>query len=127
MRQIKFRGLRKDTGKWSYGYLVSVGADTMILPDTEQSYNLLKVQISVSPETVGQFTGLLDKNGKDIYEGDIIRYIGNEIGDEFTREVKFNDAGFDPVAAICWMSGIEEAGCEVIGNIHNNPKLLIQP
>lgn len=45
MRQIKFRGLRKDTGKWSYGYLVSVGADTMILPDTEQSYNLLKVQI----------------------------------------------------------------------------------
>lgn len=75
MRQIKFRGKRKDTGEWVYGDLVHTIKDILILP-IDEGWN----QYSVNSKTIGQFTGLCDKNGKEIYEGDILSANGRIVG-----------------------------------------------
>lgn len=113
MRTIKFRGKRPN-GKWKESESIVRRLDGRVILGG----------YVINPSTVGQFTGLFDKNGMEIYEGDIVQYIGNELGDEFKNEVKFEGAGFDPIAAIYWMSDIEGVGCEIIGNIYDNPELL---
>jgi hypothetical protein len=60
MREIKFRGLRTDGGGWVEGDLIQ----------PNNIFNILSGMVKVHPETVGQFTGLKDKNGRDIFEGD---------------------------------------------------------
>ena len=68
MREIKFRGKRVDNGEWVYGYYIVAGGIPFI------STFGVREPIAVIPETLEQYTGLKDKNGKEIYEGDILNY-----------------------------------------------------
>jgi uncharacterized phage protein (TIGR01671 family) len=70
MREIKFRGKRVDNGEWSFGLPFRNDYTNQWYLRNGLSWN----DIEVIPETVGQFTGLYDKNGKEIWEGDIIQY-----------------------------------------------------
>lgn len=117
MKQILFRGKRVDNGEWTEGYFFKTWHKVFLLwgmtgdcPNMEE----------VIPETVGQFTGLCDKNGNKIFEGDIVRDLDGRI-----YEIKYFD--FEWIAEqpkSFWINIKHLKPCEVIGNIHDNPELL---
>ncbi len=127
MREILFRGKRVDNGEWMEGDLIQRRYKTYIHPKansfrvSETGLSKLIVLREVYPETVGQYTGLTDKNGKKIFEGDIIRS-NSERG---YIEYYPNDCAFDVVDdhGFYWLIS-EMSNIEVIGNIHDNPELL---
>lgn len=115
MREIKFRGKRLDNGEWVYGDLHIRTPFPHI--HSEIDYG----KANIDPHTIGQFTGLHDKNGKEIYEGDIVRYdMGGEC--EVSYCIGGGFAGFDLSPA--FHNGHQLKDVEVIGNIHDNPELL---
>lgn len=119
MREIKFRGKRIDNDKWVYGDLIHCyGADAgrIFIKTFTGLYE-------VDPTTVGEYTGLKDNNGTEIYEDDILldesgvyAVVGYLMG---TFSVDFGE-GFD---LQYFNEGINEI-CDVVGNIHDNPELL---
>lgn len=114
MREIKFRGL--NDGKWVYGYLYDVGDRAVIYCPQNKTY------YSCSKETIGQYTGLQDCDGADIYEGDIFkttRYISVAVV-EWENNGRF--LGFTEERKIVYVG--REPKVKVIGNIYENPELL---
>lgn len=128
MREILFRGKRLDNGEWVHGYyelMVHLPGtiEEEIYPVIHPSDDHRAVSQRVDPATVGQYTGLKDKNGKRIFEGDIVKIVGDgadciqEEDRVFTVDYLLDDydCGFN-------ISKIFEY--EVIGNIHDNKNLL---
>ena len=128
MREILFRAKRIDNGKWVEGYYFerkdTTGSiiESVIVVDayeqiaSGQRYvrsNLNRECFRVNPETVGQFTGLTDKNGKKIFEGDIL---SSDWG--YKDEVEFDSIMYAKLECLF------DEDCEIIGNIHDNPELL---
>ena len=121
MREILFRG-KSDLLGWIEGWYcpeVNWGGHHFPVGITRKTKDGWLDDVAVIPETIGQFTGLTDKNGKKVFEGDIVK-IGS-----------FMPGADDWVCAIDWDYSLFEeykyvwkTKCEVIGNIHDNPELL---
>lgn len=129
MREILFRGKRQDNNEWIEGYFAKSGDKTFILIDNDFAVGYVKMK-EVIPETVGQYTGLTDKNGKKIFEGDIIKDNGLRIYmigyNEELMKYAFLYYHKELKNIYCggFVSKTDGKSIEVIGNIHDNPELL---
>jgi uncharacterized phage protein (TIGR01671 family) len=128
-RQIKFRGKRVDNGEWVFGSLIVLPDKTLMATESGNN-NVLGaftyLSYLVLPETIGRFTGLYDKNGREIYEGDIIQ------GKYDLILIKWARTGFLPYrnqngsfSKVTNWSSVEKG--EVIGSVWDNPELLEVP
>ena len=132
MREILFRG--KEKGQWVYGYYWKFeqnGTEAHVIRDGAD--NLLKFNHICEPESIGQYTGLTDKNGKKIFEGDILKISHSYDEDDYVIRKVYDYRGVLCVAyetpdwdfnALGFLDDDNEFVFEVIGNIHDNPELL---
>lgn len=107
-REIKFRAFHKATSEWqewTLGDLWDVGMP----PNTNEYFEFFEIM---------QYTGITDKNGQEIYEGDILKWDPKEWGSEYSEVVEWD---FELLNA---RQNDWPQFCEVIGNIHENPELL---
>lgn len=147
MREILFRGKRRFNGEWVYGSLLIVGNYYGIIEHDQERLDtvdrfIFDVDTSLAqgyvtkviPETIGQYTGLTDKNGKKIFEGDIVKLT------DYVKETFDVDDGEVKYIGGCFLVAGSNAGIRgslhtltdiywilrgaVIGNIHDNPELL---
>lgn len=136
MREILFRGKRISNGKWIEGYYEYDESGQTTEEPTAYIYHLnnhpcgwFLIPYEVIPETVGQYTGLTDKNGKKIFEGDILEFSDRlvvvfwhaHLGCWDSNFLKYTNKenGKDDMSPSRW-----DYKSKVIGNIHDNPELL---
>lgn len=142
MRDILFRGKLVDGGKWVAGAFCPKSCDLPFGPMVDRP-SIIKLEdpcsgywADVIPETVGQYTGLTDKNGKRIFEGDILRIVSSEYDYKTSVGAKYGyrngfyvdgDFTVGDFTVLDWAIDYwreDDAEIEVIGNIHDNPELL---
>ena len=130
MREILFRGKRADNGEWVYGFYSPVNLPIFGNQGHFINENGFRA-VEVIPETVGEYTGLTDKNGKKIFEGDIVecKWFNAMVRIEHRKHlIIFSDGSF----CAEWYIGQDNYHNDlhntfdrkVIGNIHDNPELL---
>lgn len=135
MFEILFRGKRTDCNLWVYGCLVNkiIGAKYPAIIHTSEYTDNNQIDLDwdfVTPETIGQYTGLTDINNKKIFDGDIIKHYNEKIN---PHKFVLSIVKWDCSKSRFYKTDIEDctnwamsASCkyEVIGNIHDNPELL---
>ena len=114
-RTIKFRGKTIDTGEWVYSMTIANGTIKRKSRNVymEIGNNQWK---QVDEMTVGQFTGLLDKNGNEIYEGDVLKV-------DTGYDIHYTHIQFDCERG-CWHRFVDYSIGVVVGNVFDNPELL---
>ena len=127
IENIKFRGKSKKTGEWLYGDLIrNVEGAFAIVPPYEISMNNYYRNYVVDKETIGQYTGLKDKNGREIYEGDILCYRDAK----FQTHIVYHNGGFYfshfGGTTFTAIGDHEINKYTVVGNIYDNKELLTQ-
>ena len=134
MRQILFRGYNRKNNKWLYGYYLVNRGLHFICPEGVQNPLASWEDFVVEEESVGEWTGLKDKNGKEIWEGDIVGfpislfYELDDDDDEFvTAKISFTYGSF----AVIYRGGLEKIflqdlcdEIEVVGNTYQNKEIL---
>ena len=134
MREIVFRGKRIDNDKWVYGYLFKSWEHCFLLWGT---INGVPDMIEVVPETVGQFIGIKDRSGTDIFEGDIVQLFcpwfqqsKSVLGVVFYNKTEFLIKGRGFTRDLSgieiddgWAGGSIKVEYKVVGNIYDNPEL----
>lgn len=147
MREILFRGKRVDNDEWVKGFYVCIPDTHYIMTGKFDSLTngiINSEAYHVDFSTVGRFTGLTDRNGVKIFEGDIIRWhdntelsVGGQIAEVCFGKYRDADSAFDDVYAIgfylrtsggecvtiCWLDEYQN-DFDIIGNIYDNPELL---
>ena len=143
MRTIKFRGFNAKNNQWLYGSHIINRGKNFVAPD-EFADDKTWEDYEVEPETIGEFTGLHDKNGKEIYEGDILLWTrknvhieGRPLQDFSNKCIVYYDNDKCAFQFRCKLRCGACVGCldfdddradesfvEVIGNIHDNPELI---
>lgn len=143
-RVIKFRGKSIEDGRWVFGDLIHTSTNkAAIWPIGNETHNGI---VEVNPNTVGQYTGLRDRTGKEIFEGDVVRQeweatLSGDLGDAFDSSgtqtgivvIRSKGVCISPCLSVC--SHNDEAlitrnkqlsgyRCEIIGNNHDNPNLF---
>lgn len=133
MREILFRGKRVGDGEWIEGYLSFVYID---VPEKARIYSPAKVRsFDVITETVGQYTGLTDKNGTRIFEGDIVKITGfhttaiaavkyGSTSEKSTHWGWYFDDNDGHTYFLMSKAFCRDYNAIIIGNIHDNPELL---
>lgn len=133
MREILLRGQRKDNREWVFGCLLQdkdlnkCWIEFFDYYSSETGLERDCIQCEVLPETIGQYTGLIDKNGKKIFEGDIIENHDFNAEDGEYGVVEYSDGAFEING-----NGISSTfhenywgqECKVVGNIYDDPELL---
>ena len=120
MRAIKFRGKRMNDSKWVYGHFGKDYSERCIISNYLNASN---EAWEVIPETIGQFTGLLDKNGNEIYEGDILQNTPREVQYKVYWSKDMHAWFLERISY-----GSKEPLCclgdnfEVIGSVYDNPE-----
>lgn len=138
MREILFRGKCEDGTEWMEGFYAKIENTTCILlPKGTERFEGIEdstfyflnpgCYVRVSSSTIGQFTGLHDKNGVRIFEGDVLRTSGEDF---ITADVGFDEGGYCAgglfLQSYLWdsVNGNTRIEAKIIGNIHDHPELL---
>jgi uncharacterized phage protein (TIGR01671 family) len=134
VREILFRGKRKDNnGKWIYGGLLDhwVGSGEELYFVTKSVFPPF---VEMIPETIGQYTGVKDKSGRKIFEGDVVRIVVvySDCDVIYTGAIRYERGSFwfsgesasgNGYTTCCWHH-VSDSDIEIIGNVHDDPELL---